>query len=75
MDSTPLIDTPPLPLPIPRFVLIVDTPIFILFLMPFVLILIAAIYIVATLEGTRMAFQAATGTTPESELELPKPHF
>ena len=55
--------------------MIVLAPIFVVVLMPFVMIMIAAVYVVATLEGTRMAYQAATGTTPESDLELPRPHF
>lgn len=55
--------------------MIVLAPIFVLFLMPFVMILIAAVYVIATLEGTRMAYQAATGTTPDADLELPRPHF
>ena len=55
--------------------MVVIAPIFVVMLMPIVLILIGAVYVVATLEGTRVAYQTATGTTPEEDLELPKPHF
>lgn len=74
MDSTSLIE-PVEVSPIPRLARVLLIPILIVVLLPFVLIVIAAIYVIATLEGTRMAYRAATGTTPESELELPRPHF
>ncbi len=74
MDSTPLIEPVELP-PSLRLARVILVPILIVVLMPFVLLVIVAIYVIATLEGTRMAYQAATGTTPAADLELPRPHF
>ena len=61
--------------PIRQAAMFVIAPIFVVVLMPFVMILIVAVYVIATLEGTRMAYQTATGTTPDADLELPRPHF